>query len=68
MGYWEDQEKAKADMLKDHTNKMGPEEPPVKETVRQWAFGGPRDETWSETAKRWGKAFVESHNKQFRRK
>jgi len=68
MGYWEDNEQAKADLLKEHSDKVGPEEPPRKETLKQWAFGGAKDETWSDTAKRWTSSFVESHNKQFSRK
>jgi hypothetical protein len=65
MGQWDDTEQAKTDMLQEHIDKVGPEEPTAKETAKQWAFGGPKDESWSDTAKRWGKAFVDFHNKKF---
>ncbi len=60
---WEDHEQAKADMLQEHADKMGPEEPGPKETAKQWAFGGPKNESWSDTAKRWVNAFVAQKDK-----
>ncbi len=60
---WDDHEMAKSDMAAEHAAKMGPEEPGPKETAKQWAFGGPKNETWSETAKRWGQAIVRQKDK-----
>ena len=61
---WNDNEQAKADMAAEHAAKMGPEEPGPKETAKQWAFGGPNNESWSGTAKRWGKAAIKFHDEQ----